>query len=211
MNKIAQLFVILILNTLFFSVQANEQFFEEDKHYEVISQIASSEPNITEYFSFYCSSCFRYEVIVEGIKNNLPDDINFKRSHVDFLGGGPERQQNLSRAIIVAKKLKHEDEMVNKIFSEIHTIRRPINEVGDIRQLFVTSGFDDRQFDDAWRSFSVIAEANRMKKAQDDLSSRQVLTSVPMFVVNDKYKIISAELHSIEEYNALIEFLLSKD
>ncbi|MFT4926989.1 MAG: thiol:disulfide interchange protein DsbA [Phenylobacterium sp.] len=212
MKKIAQSFAVLMLSALFFSAQANVLLFEEGKHYEVIGQTASSKPNITEFFSFYCPHCFKFEFIAEGIEHNLPENVTFKKSHVDFLrAASPETQHALTRAMVTAQKLKVGHKMVKAIFEHIHTQKQTFTGEADIRKLFVANGIDGKQFDSAMKSFGVKGAANQMKKAQDTLSAKRALTGVPMFVVNDKYKILSKELRSLEDYNALVQFLLSKD
>jgi thiol:disulfide interchange protein DsbA len=208
MKKFAVLFVTLLFSTM---VSAIPLRFEEDKHYQVISKTASTTPVVTEYFSFYCPHCFKFEFVAKGIEKALPAGTKFEKSHVDFMrSASQETQQLLSRALIASQKLKLGHKIIDAIFDHIHTQSKPFSDINDIKALFVANGIAAEEFDNAMNSFSVKGAANKMKKAQEDLSNRQVMTGVPMFIVNNKYKIISKELRSQQDYNDLVQFLLTK-
>lgn len=51
--------------------------------------------------------------------------------------------------------------------------------------------------------------AGKMKSMQDKLSQQGVLKSVPMFIVNDKYKVVTTSLSSEQEYKDLVAYLLT--
>lgn len=209
MKKFAVLFVTLLFSSM---VSAIPLRFEEGKHYEVVSKVASTTPNVTEFFSFYCGHCYKFEFIAKSLEKSLPEGVSFKKSHVDFLrAASQETQQSLTRALVVGEKLGIKGKITDAIFSQIHEKRQPFSSNDDIKSLFVANGADGKKFDQLMKSFGVKGAANKMKKVQDELSSRQVLTGVPMFLVNDKYKIVSKELRSMDDYNALVEFLLAMD
>ena len=209
MKKFAVLFVAFVFSAVASAIPLR---FEEGKHYEVISQTASTTPMVTEYFSFYCPHCYKFEFVAKGIEKALPEGAKFKKSHVDFMrSASQETQQLLSKALVASEKLELDHAIIDAIFAHIHKERKPFNGIDDIKALFVAQGVDADKFDNAMNSFSVKGAANKMKKAQDDLSNRQVMTGVPMFIVNQKYKILSKELRSIDDYNDLVQFLLNKD
>lgn len=208
MKKIAVSFVALLFSSLIFNAQAVLKF-KEGTHYEVISKTASSQPNVTEFFSFYCPHCYKFEFVAKQLEKDLPENATFKKSHVDFMRTtSAATQQALSRALIVAEKFDVGHKMVNAIFVHIHKEKKNFSNEADIRQLFVDNGIDGDKFDKAMKSFSVKGAASKMKKAQNDLGPK--LTGVPMFVVNDKYKVLGRELKSMEDYQELVQFLLAK-
>ena len=94
MNKFA-LHLYALLATLLFSaaVSAIPLRFEEGKHYDIISQNASDKAVLTEYFSFYCPHCYRFEAAVAQIKPALPNGIEFEKSHVDFMRAASPKTQ----------------------------------------------------------------------------------------------------------------------
>lgn len=208
MKKIAVLFVTLLFSSI---ANAVPELWQEGVHYQVINENASSEPNVTEFFSFYCPHCYKFEFVAREIEKTLPDGAKFKKSHVDFMRTtSTETQQALSRALVAAEKLNVGHEMVDAIFEHIHKKREAFKDEEDIKKLFIANGIDAAKYDKVIKSFSVKGEANKMKKAQDELSKNRVLTGVPMFIVNDKYKLLSRELRSMEDYLSLVKFLLAK-
>ncbi|MFT5164553.1 MAG: thiol:disulfide interchange protein DsbA [Alteromonadaceae bacterium] len=209
MKKIAVSFVALLFSTLMFNASAVLQF-QEGTHYEVINKTASSKPNVTEFFSFYCPHCYKFEFVAKEIEKQLPEGVTFKKSHVDFMRTTSiETQQALSRAMIAAEKFKMGHKMTDAIFKYIHKDKKNFANVEDIYALAAANGIDGEKFTKAMNSFTVKGAASKMKKAQEDLSNSRALTGVPMFVVNDKYKVISKELKSMEDYQALVQFLLT--
>ena len=102
MKKIAVLFIAMVFSTMASAIPLR---FEEGKHYEVVGKIASATPNVTEYFSFYCPHCYKFEGIVRSLEESLPKGVKFKKSHVDFMrSASPETQRALSRAMVVGEK-----------------------------------------------------------------------------------------------------------
>ncbi|WP_199609926.1 thiol:disulfide interchange protein DsbA/DsbL [Flocculibacter collagenilyticus] len=206
--------ITLIFITLLLPLTACAKQFEEGTHYTTFEGMESSKPEVKEYFSFYCPHCFNFEPLVKSIKGNLPEGVKFEKSHVDFLrAASPEIQHALTRAMVVAKHLKMEDKLNKAIFEYIHKQRAPFTSEKDIRNLFVLQGVDGEKFDKLMKSFPVKGKANAMKKSQDELTRRGVLTSVPTFIVNGKYKIIFDDLdrNNFEaELKALIAHLSAK-
>jgi protein dithiol oxidoreductase (disulfide-forming) len=188
--------------------------FEEGKHYEVITEQATAKPEVKEYFSFYCGGCNAFEPIAQSVAKKLPDGVEFKKVHVDFIrAAGPELQNALTRAYIVAKNLGKGDQVASAIFNQIHRNRAPFANEADIRNLVLVHDIDAETYDKAIKSFSVRGAANQMKKEQDELSNRRVLTGVPMLLVNGKYKINNAALDQRNfeaELQELINYLLEK-
>ncbi len=203
-------FAFLMLTFLFSSVAlAQPMRFEQGKHYEVISQTADSKPNVTEYFSFYCPHCYKFEFIAKELEKNIPAGAKFVKSHVDFLRAAkPEIQHMLTRAMVVADKMGIKEQVVSAIFNQIHQERKPFLDEAGVLAIFDKVGGDKGKAEKMMDSFAIKGEANRMKKAQDDLSRARVLNSVPMIIVNGKYKINSKELRSMDDYQSLVEFLL---
>jgi len=184
--------------------------FEEGKHYEVIGKVASEKPRLTEYFSFYCPHCFRFEQVAQALEQSLPQDAKFVKNHVDFMRAASKEVQNaLARAMVAAEKVGMKQQVVNAIFKQIHVDRRPFNTENDVVNLFSQLGGDSKKLIELMNSFAVKGSVNKMKQQQQDLSTRKVLTGVPMFIVNDKYKILPKELKSLDDYKDLVAMLLS--
>jgi thiol:disulfide interchange protein DsbA len=204
----------LLVGALLLPVAVFAAKFEEGKHYEIISEQATAKPEVKEFFSFYCPACFGYEPKVQALAKQLPAGAELKKVHVDFLQhASPEIQATLAKAYLVAKNLGKGDTVASAIFNHIHIDRKAFANDDDIKALVVASGVDADTYDKAIKSFTVVGGAKQMKKEQDSLSSRRVLTGVPTFIVNGKYKILNQGLsrdNQDEEFKQLINFLLSQ-
>lgn len=212
MKKLLSVAVLTLLLPL--AACANEKF-EQGKHYDVIAETTTAKPEVKEYFSFYCGGCAAFEPVAQSVAKKLPEGVEFKKSHVDFIrAASPEIQNALARAYLVAKNLDKGDQVASAIFNQIHRSRAPFANENDIRSLVLIHDIDGETYDKAMKSFSVRGGANQMKKEQDDLSERRVLTGVPMLVVNGKYRINNEALdrRNMEaELQQLISYLLEKD
>lgn len=212
MKKLFSVFALALLLPLSACADAK---FEQGKHYDVIAETTTAKPEVKEYFSFYCGGCNAFEPIAQSIAKKLPDGVEFKKSHVDFIrAASPELQNTLARAYVVAKNLGKGDQVSSAIFKQIHRNRAPFANEDDIRNLILIHDIDGETYDKALKSFSVRGAASQMKKEQDELSESRVLTGVPMLVVNGKYKINNAALSQKNfeaELQELISFLLEKD
>ena len=77
--------------------------FKEGVNYDVVTQTGSAQPEVLEFFSYYCPHCAKFEPIAADLKKNLPEGVPMKKNPVAFLGRemGPEMQ----RAYAVANLL----------------------------------------------------------------------------------------------------------
>ena len=212
MKKLLSVCVFALLLPL--AASANSKF-QQGKHYDVIAEQATAKAEVKEYFSFYCGGCNAFEPIAQSLARKLPADAEFKKVHVDFIrAASPEIQNALARAYLVAKSQGKGDQVASAIFNQIHRNRAPFSNENDIRNLVLIHDIDAETYDKAMKSFSVRGAANQMKKEQDELSEKRILTGVPMLVVNGKYKINNAALdkRNMEaELQELVNYLLQKD
>jgi protein dithiol oxidoreductase (disulfide-forming) len=214
MTKILKLIsaftVTLLLSISFSSFSAT---FEEGKHYKIVAKNKTTTPELSEYFSYYCPACRAYEPYLDGIKKMMPEQAKFNKVHVDFMRQAPaDTQFMLSKALIIAEKTDIDREFSSALFNYLQTDRATIDNEKDIRNIFVLSGGDGKKFDQGMKNFSVIGQAKREKKVQDELSANNHLTSVPAMVVNGKYLINSNSLdrnNFFAEYNELVAYLFT--
>lgn len=211
MKRITLFFATLIMGlSLSLSANAAPQF-EEGVHYKVISQTASSKPVVTEYFSFFCAHCYRFEGAVRLLKEGLPAGATFEKRHVESMPLAPQETLNaLSRALAVSKKMKLGDDVIEAIFKHIHVDKKRFSDEDEIRDLFIAKGVDGKKFDSAMKNFSVKTSANRMKKGWLSLPTEIQNKGVPSLVVNNKYWVNAAKLKSQADYAAILNYLLAK-
>ncbi len=60
--------------------------FKEGVNYDVVKQTGSAQPEVMEFFSYYCPHCATFEPIVEQLKAGLPEGVPLKKNPVAFLG-----------------------------------------------------------------------------------------------------------------------------
>ncbi|MBZ9613182.1 thiol:disulfide interchange protein DsbA/DsbL [Rheinheimera maricola] len=216
MKKLLSVFALSLMLPLAACAETESKSkFELGKHYEVIAEQPTAKPEVKEFFSFYCGGCNAFEPIAQSIAKKLPEGTEFKKVHVDFIRAAtPEMQNALSRAYLIAKSQGKGNQIATAIFNQIHVSRVPFSNENDIRSLMLINDIDGETYDKAMKSFSVRGAANQMKKEQDELSNRRILTGVPMLVVNGKYKIKNEALDARnyeQEMQQLIDYLLQKD
>lgn len=213
MKKIQQLFMVLLMPLLAFSISACAEKYTEGQQYTKVSDTVSAKAEVREYFSFYCQHCFRFEPFMETVQKNLSSNVKFERNHVDFLrAASPKIQAMLSKGVVVAEQLGMEKKLIAALFNYIHVQRAVITSEKDIRNIFVLNGADGDKFDKLMKSFSVNSQAKSMKKHQDTMSKSGALKSVPTIIVNGKYRINVKELDKNnfeQDYQNLINHLLT--
>jgi thiol:disulfide interchange protein DsbA len=184
MKKIVLSLFIAILLPL--QACAQEQW-QEGKHYVVINDEATAEPEIVEFFSFWCPHCFNFEPLVAQIKNRMDQDTTFKKVHVNFMGfTGPDVQNDATRAMLVARSLKKETALNESVFKYIHVQRSAVTGLKDLKNVFTVNGVEPSEFDKLANSFGV---NNMLQKNNKTIAKyRKHLSGVPNFIVNGKFQ-----------------------
>ena len=184
--------------------------FEVDNQYTVIDVDKSKSPQVTEFFSFYCPHCFKFEPVAKAIEKGLPEGAEFIKNHVNFLGGvSPQAQSKLSFAYLIAKQHGQAQSISDQIFKSIHVQRAPLTEMKDVKKLLEVNGIDSATFDQEIASMPVISAEQAMQNKQNKYSKLGALTGVPTFIVNDKYKINLNTIKNQKELDELVAFLLA--
>ncbi|WP_228768433.1 thiol:disulfide interchange protein DsbA/DsbL [Shewanella sp. TC10] len=191
--------------------------FVEGQHYTQISDApASSEPKISEYFSFYCHNCYNMETkYLPEIKGNLNKDIGFETKHVDFMNS--EIGTEVMRALAVIHEVGNEKALNAAMFQAIqgegghhdhsapgHSHDEPeINNRDDIKKVFAANGVDAETYDK-------IADSEATDKKLALWRQQQVMfqvQSVPTFIVNDKYAINMSEMRTLGDLIDVMNYL----
>lgn len=178
--------------------------FKEGVNYDVVSQTGSAQPEVMEFFSYFCPHCAKFEPIAEDLKKSLPEGVPMKKNPVAFLGRemGPEMQ----RAYAVANLLNVEGKLTPAIFDKIHIQRQIPQSRADVKQVFVDNGVPAEEFDGAVDSFAVSGMVSQFDRNTESYNVR----GVPAFLVNGKYMVKIESITSQEQFNQLVKFLLAK-
>jgi thiol:disulfide interchange protein DsbA len=206
MYRKAIIFIYLVLP--FCLTQATE--YKQGEDYIELKGSLTAQKEITEYFSFYCPACFGQEPFMNELKASLPIDAIFKKNHVDGMPGkDKEIEYSLTKALITAQHLGIDETIIPAIFNRLHIDHKGFNSDEDIKALFITKGVSEERFDKVFSSFSVNTQAKRMQRNTENIR-RQGYSGVPTLVVNGKYKPLTDNVKSTEEYKELIHFLFNK-
>lgn len=186
----------------------NAQEFEEGVHYEVIADQGTSEPEVMEFFSFYCVHCYRFEPIAQQMKARFGEA--FDKAHVSFIN--PQNMgSTMSRAFAAAKMLEVESQVSSAIFDKNFNQQDMLLSKDALRDIFVTYGVSGADFDKAMASFSVRGMANKY----DREASKYGVNATPTFIVNGKYKLLpqgfSDSEDFITDFVAATGYLLEKE
>lgn len=178
--------------------------FKEGVNYDVVTQTGSAQPEVLEFFSYFCPHCAKFEPIAEELKKSLPEGVAMKKNPVAFLGRemGPEMQ----RAYAVANLLNVEGKLTPVIFDKIHIQRQVPQSRADVKQIFVDNGVPAEEFDGAVDSFAVSGMVSQFDRNTESYNVR----GVPAFLVNGKYMVKIESITSQEQFNQLVKFLLAK-
>ncbi|MEG0007340.1 MAG: thiol:disulfide interchange protein DsbA/DsbL [Aeromonas sp.] len=194
------LFFVAILNI---SIAHADPEFKEGVHYNSTKLTESSQPEILEFFSYYCPPCAAFEPIIAKLQKTLPEGVTVKKNPVAFLGRemGPEMQ----RAYAVASLLNIEDKLTPALFDKIHVQRQPPMSRDDVRKIFADNGVNTEEFDSTINSFTVSGMLSQFDRNTEHYNVR----GTPAFLVNGKYMVKIESLASEQQFIKLITYLLA--
>jgi len=177
-----KIFLALIGMVMAFSASAAQ--FSNGTQFTTLDKPAAGEPQVLEFFSFYCPHCYQFEQVwhvSDNIRKNLPQGVKYAKYHAEFLG--PLGKQ-LTQAWAVAIALGVEDKVSPLMFEAVQK-QQTVQNVDDIRKVFIQAGVKGEDYDAALNSFVVKSLVVQQEKAAQDLN----LQGVPSVFVNGKYMV----------------------
>lgn len=207
-------FMLLVAALLMAPGLMAQSNYEEGVHYEVISEQRTAKPEVKEFFSYYCPACNAIDPVVQSVTKHLPAGTSFKKYHVDFMGAASaDIQRALSTAMVLAKTQGKGDEVNKAFFNHIHKERKAFANEAEIRDVVIANGIDAATYDKHLNNFMVKTQVNLMQKEQATYSKSRVLSGVPTFIVNGRFKIVTAKLDQSnleQDFKNLVNFLLQQ-
>ena len=185
-------FTLLVLS-IFFISSAQARDYKEGLDYEIRATNKTVEPEIREFFSFFCSHCFAMEKPFSQMAEFFKGKAKFIVNPVGLIGGdvGVESQ----KAYAVAINLEIEDELKEDI-PEDHDY---------FAELFESLGVPSEKYEQIYNSF-----VTQAKVAEYDRHTKEMkIDAVPEIVVNGKYLVKTDNLESIEDYESIVSYLLT--
>ncbi|MCX8959566.1 thiol:disulfide interchange protein DsbA [Erwinia psidii] len=206
-----KIFFALVGMVLAFSASAAQ--FTDGKEYVTLQKPATGEPQVMEFFSFYCPHCYEFEHVwhvSDAVKKNLPANTKVTKYHVEFLGG--DMGKTVTQAWAVAMALGVEDKVTAPIFEGIQKTQI-ITDPASLKDVFVKSaGISPEQYDAAWNSFVVKSLVAQQEKAAEDVNLR----GVPAMFINGKYMVNNGGLDTssmdnyVQQYANVVKFLVTQ-
>ncbi|MBW8189902.1 thiol:disulfide interchange protein DsbA/DsbL [Neiella marina] len=210
-------YLIALFALLALPMAASAANYEEGKHYDVLPGQPTSEPEVVEFFSYYCGHCYKFEPIVKALEQGLKG-TELKRAHVDFLyyvdrstrKRYPETGKIVSRGFAVAQALKVVEPVSEQIYKRHFFEGRQIQSIDDLRDAFADAGVTAKDFDAAYNSFPVNSMVARMAQQ----TKKYGIRSTPSVIVNGKYKVnpsgLSESTNFTKDYVDLVNYLVTK-
>lgn len=201
-----KIFLALIGMVMAFSASAAQ--FSNGTQYVTLDKPAAGEPQVLEFFSFYCPHCYQFEQVwhvSDNIRKNLPEGVKYAKYHAEFLG--PLGKQ-LTQAWAVAIALGVEDKVSPLMFEAVQK-KQTVQNADDIRKVFIEAGVKGEDYDAALNSFVVKSLVVQQEKAAQDLN----LQGVPSVFVNGKYMVKNDGLNTTtmdiytKQFSDVVNFL----
>ncbi|MHA7102843.1 thiol:disulfide interchange protein DsbA/DsbL [Roseivirga pacifica] len=186
--------------------QVQQSKFQEGVHYNVVSEKASEEPVVTEFFSLYCGHCFQFEAYLDTLKTSI-NGAKFEKSHVSYIPQNDSLQGvAIVKAFVMMEELGKMPELSKQFFARIHLGEEPLTDVAGIKEIFEANEVSSSEFDKLFANKSINEKTEDMVQLWQD---RQIM-SVPTLVVNDKYRINMGSVGSMGELIELTNVLLER-
>jgi protein dithiol oxidoreductase (disulfide-forming) len=204
-----KIFLLISLSILFSLQACAQEKWQEGTHYKVIAEQATDKKQVLEFFSFWCPHCYNFEPLVKEIKNQLAEDVEFKKVHVNFMGfTSAAIQDEATKAMMIARKLGQDVQLNLAIFKYIHVSRSSITSLQDLKNIFVINGVSPEEFDKTAKSFAVNSMLQLNNKTIEQY--REHVRSVPNFIVNGKYQATFVRGMNQQDMIDLVVYLSTK-
>ncbi|MBQ9275877.1 MAG: thiol:disulfide interchange protein DsbA/DsbL [Succinivibrio sp.] len=179
--------------------------YQEGSDYEIRGELTTVNPEIREFFSFYCGHCFKMQEAFDQVKEHFADRAEFVANPVGLIGGamGEESQ----RAFAAAKLMGIEDIFAKELFDAIHVREELPEDHNFYKALFAKLGVSEERLEKQWHSFVV----NGLISEFDNFAKGAAIDAVPELLVNGKYLVKMENIDTVDELIELIEYLLKKE
>ena len=165
--------------------------FREGQHF---TRLVPTQPTVggpdkievVEIFMYGCPHCFDLETHINEWEKDKDPNVRFERIPAIFNNLAQLHAQLYYTEDVLAKngELKDRHAFREMVFNEFHNRGNRLSSVAAIQRLFTIAGVDEETFERTWNSF----EVNQKMRVGADLTRRYGTMSVPMIIVNGKYR-----------------------
>jgi len=188
--------------------------FKEGQHYTRMVPTqrtvgGADKIEVAEVFMYSCPHCFDLEGFVNQWEETKDPGVRLVRIPAIFNQLAQMHAQLYYTELFLAQsgKLKDQAAFRNMVFEEFHRKGNRLTSETAIQRLFTRAGVSEDDFKRTWSSF----EVNQAMRVAQDLARRYNVTSVPMIVVNGKYRTDAGQAGSYPKLIELIDELTVRE
>lgn len=191
---------------LFFSCAQAEEYVQ-GRHYQILDNPTvtrnPSKIEVVEVFWFGCNHCYTLESYIQPWKKDLPNDVDFWKSHITWNA----QAETHARLFYSAKALGIEEKAIPAAFTAIWRERRNLLGNSEVEYFFKGFGIEKERYLSVSNSFGV---NNAVKQASNRMRQWAV-TGVPTIIVNGKYKVSGTREIGTSKLLEVVDFLIEKE
>ena len=195
-----------LLLLLFFSCTQAEEYVE-GRHYEILDNPTvtrnPSKVEVVEVFWFGCNHCYSLESYIQPWKRNLPNDVDFWKSHITWNA----QAETHARLFYSAKALGIEEKAIPAAFTAIWREGRNLLGNSEVEYFFKGFGIEKERYLSVSNSFGV----NNAVKQANNRMRQWAVTGVPTIIVNGKYKVSGTREIGTSKLLDVVDFLIEKE
>ena len=191
---------------LFFSCAQAEEYVQ-GRHYQILDNPTvtrnPSKVEVVEVFWFGCNHCYALESYIQPWKKDLPNDVDFWKSHITWNA----QAETHARLFYSAKALGIEEKAIPAAFTAIWRERRNLLGNSEVEYFFKGFGIEKERYLSVSNSFGV----NNAVKQANNRMRQWAVTGVPTIIVNGKYKVSGTREIGTSKLLEVVDFLIEKE
>ena len=195
-----------VLLLLFFSCTQAEEYVE-GWHFQILDNPTvtrnPSKVEVVEVFWFGCNHCYSLESYIQPWKRNLPNDVDFWKSHITWNA----QAETHARLFYSAKALGIEEKAIPAAFTAIWREGRNLLGNSEVEYFFKGFGIEKERYLSVSNSFGV----NNAVKQANNRMRQWTVTGVPTIIVNGKYKVSGTREIGTSKLLDVVDFLIEKE
>ena len=195
-----------VLLLLFFSCAQAEEYVQ-GRHYQILDNPTvtrnPSKIEVVEVFWFGCNHCYALESYIQPWKKDLPNDVDFWKSHITWNA----QAETHARLFYSAKALGIEEKAIPAAFTAIWRERRNLLGNSEVEYFFKGFGIEKERYLSVSNSFGV----NNAVKQANNRMRQWAVTGVPTIIVNGKYKVSGTREIGTSKLLEVVDFLIEKE
>lgn len=186
------------------------QEFKEGTHYVTLSptiptQAPEGKVEVVDLFWYGCPHCYSLEPTIEKFLSQKPDNVVFQRVHATL----SPRWEYHAKLFYVGQMLDTDGSknIHIKIFEALQKQRRRINDDDAMIRFFSELGFTEEQVKGALNSM----EMKTMMARAKEVGEKSKADSVPVIIVNGKYRTSPSMVGSEETLLQVVDYLVKRE